>query len=99
MKRVTLGLLLAAILLTVVGLSVWFRPGVVAGETTAVKDRSAKGATKDSGSAAAEVEKRLNEILKNQERILANQDAILQKFDAVMEELRIIKVRATSRGS
>lgn len=33
------------------------------------------------------------------EKILANQQAILQKFDAVEEELRIIKVRASSRGS
>lgn len=33
------------------------------------------------------------------DQILSNQQLILQKFDAVMEELRIIKVRATLRGS
>ena len=98
MKRLTLGLPLAAILVTVVGLSVWLQSGVVTAETT-LKDRSAKSASKESGGDASQIEKRLNEILKNQERILANQDAILQKFDAVMEELRIIKIRATIRGS
>ena len=45
------------------------------------------------------IQKQLRQILKNQQDILANQTAILQKFDAVMEELRIIKVRATLRGS
>ena len=33
------------------------------------------------------------------EKVLANQQAILQKFDAIQEELRIIKVRASSRGA
>ncbi len=45
------------------------------------------------------LERRLDELLANQATLLANQTEILQRFDAVMEELRIIKVRATSRGS
>ena len=53
----------------------------------------------ESGMDEAAVEKQLRQILKNQQDILANQTAILQKFDAVMEELRIIKIRATLRGS
>jgi len=46
-----------------------------------------------------EIEKQLNQVLKNQAEILQKFDAIQQRFDAVMEELRIIKVRATIRGS
>ena len=32
-------------------------------------------------------------------QVLANQQALLQKFEAIKEELRIIKIRATSRGA
>ena len=31
-------------------------------------------------------------------QVLANQQAVLEKFEAIKQELRIIKVRATSRG-
>ena len=37
----------------------------------------------------AKLEKRLDEVL-------ASQEQVLQKFDAAMEELRIIKIRATT---
>lgn len=56
------------------------------------EDRQAEGRQE-------EIEKTLNQILKNQVEILQKFDAIQQRFDAVMEELRIIKVRATIRGS
>ena len=32
-------------------------------------------------------------------QVLANQQLVLQKFEAIKEELRIIKIRAASRGA
>jgi hypothetical protein len=46
-----------------------------------------------------DLEKQLNNVLKHQEETLQKLDAVMERFDAVMEELRIIKVRATLRGS
>ena len=43
--------------------------------------------------------KKLDEVLTNQATIRQQLDTVMQRFDAIMEELRIIKVRATIRGS
>ena len=58
--------------------------------TRSVLGGAASGASSASGKDAG-VERKLDQIL-------ANQETILQRFDQVMEELRIIKVRSTSRG-
>ena len=68
------------------------RPGVSSAsqelQSSATSGSSSKADAKKNG----DVDKKLDEIL-------ANQQAIFQRLDQVMEELRIIKVRATSRGS
>lgn len=77
------------------------------GGATAAAERVIRGRAVDQGTAAGaestddltKLHKQLKEVLAKQEEILANQAVMLQKFDAVMEELRIIKVRATLRGS
>ena len=43
--------------------------------------------------------KKLDEVLTNQATTRQQLDTVMQRFDAIMEELRIIKVRATIRGS
>ena len=63
--------------------------GVVAQETTARRSRTTPTGAAVSDSDFARLEKRLDEIA-------ATQAQILQKFDVVMEELRIIKIRATT---
>jgi len=77
------------------------------GAAVAAAERVIRGRAVDQGTAAGaeatddltKLHKQLKEVLAKQEEILANQAVMLQKFDAVMEELRIIKVRATLRGS
>lgn len=63
--------------------------GVVAQETAARRSRAPSADAAVSGAEFARLEKRLDEIA-------ATQAQILQKFDMVMEELRIIKIRATT---
>ena len=41
----------------------------------------------------------LAKIERSLDDVLASQQQVLQKFDGIAEELRIIKVRATSRGA
>ena len=53
---------------------------------------SATNSSKADAKKSGGVDKKLDEIL-------ANQETIFKRFDQVMEELRIIKIRATSRGS
>lgn len=38
-------------------------------------------------------------LLQKLEQVLANEQAILKKFDALQDEVRVIRVRAASRGS
>lgn len=49
-------------------------------------------ATKRDSQQAKRIDDKLNQVL-------VNQQAVLQKFEAIKQELRIIKVRATSRGA
>ena len=73
------------------------------GSAHRVPNRSVQEGKEKAGRPAAKakdpLERKVDEILANQAAILANQARILQRFDAVMEELRIVKVRATLRGS
>ncbi len=39
----------------------------------------------------------LSQVQNKLDQVLANQQTIMQKFDAIMDELRIIKVRASTR--
>ena len=94
--RLAVGPWMMAVLLIGLSIGFWCEPFSVA------EERAAIGRTQSPASPSIDessLEKRLSKVLANQEKILANQAEILQKFDAVMEELRIIKVRATIRGS
>ena len=88
-RRAVLGAILAGGLAIAAAMPLWAETG---GSSSAKK-------TGEAGTDESAIQKQLHQILKNQQEILTNQTAILQKFDAVMEELRIIKIRATIRGS
>lgn len=70
-------------------LAIGVQQAVIAQETTARRSRVPSAGAAASGPEFARLEKRLDEIA-------ATQAQILQKFDVVMQELRIIKIRATT---
>ena len=75
------------------------------GTTTSSSDSSSssrrqKMKPEEAGTSKEEkILKTLNEVLANQATILQRLDTVMFRFNEIMEELRIIKVRATIRGS
>jgi len=87
----------ALLIVVGIGASLWAAGSLVAEDQATTANRAPRSRQKTrTERAAASNQTRLESKL---ETILANQQAILQKFDAVQEELRIIKVRASSRGA
>ena len=99
-RRIGGGLLLLAIM----GIAVW--PATVSAEDEA-SDRSTRSSTTTAGPATRSAKPAATASSNNPnakleaklDQILANQEQIFRRFDEVMEELRIVKVRATLRGS
>ena len=62
---------------------------------------AADSVQRQSGLAGVKEEPKIDEqaVREKLEQIQANQQSLLQKFEALKEEVRIIKVRASSRGS
>ena len=87
-RRLQLWPLVGALAL-VVSVGVW-RAFAVSDETETTKDSS-------TGASTSEVdERKLNVQL---DEVLASQEQVLQRFDGILEELRIIKVRSSSRSA
>ena len=83
-------------------LAVGMGTGVVFSQDDAEPPTRSSRPAKPAGTSSASdtgKDKDLAAIERKLDQIIQTQSAILQKFDAVMEELRIIKVRATIRGS
>lgn len=93
-QRTRLPMVLATCLIGAVSWGVAARSDAAATSKTRVSSSAAAGSE---GSQASD--RKLAALEEKLEQVLANQQTILQKFDALMEEMRIIKVRVSLRGS